>query len=269
MALIVGVLLYKDVINGAVGVAMMVFAVILSFCCSPLFLRGLMREYDRYITDLEHLVPGQSGQRLVSSSVSEWNFASERINDLLRHAAASNFARQAERERLRQIIDAMSGGLIALDRDGVLVLANDQGANFGSCRAGSSVGRKLWEWIRLPSMNEVVHAVLEAGGRQEVEIVQHRPAADRILSCVANAVTDDEGNIVGATIMLVDISALRHLEGMRRDFIANVSHELKTPLTAIRGMTETILDDPDMPPAIRNKFMGKIANQSALECIDL
>jgi len=57
----------------------------------------------------------------------------------------------------------------------------------------------------------------------------------------------------GAVVVLLDISELRRLEGVRRDFIANASHELKTPLTAIRGYSETLLD-PELPEAVRRQF---------------
>ena len=123
-------------------------------------------------------------------------------------------------------------------------------------------GNRLWEWVRQPALNEVASSVLKHGGSQEVEIVSHRPGGDQTLQVIAAAVQDDTDDIVGATIMLIDVTPIRRLEEMRRDFIANVSHELKTPLTAIRGMVETINDDPDMPPAIQSKFLTKITDQS-------
>ncbi len=58
-----------------------------------------------------------------------------------------------------------------------------------------------------------------------------------------------------------DIDRSRRLEIVRRDFVANVSHELKTPVTAIRGLVETIIDDPDMPETTKYRFLGKIKGQ--------
>ena len=55
---------------------------------------------------------------------------------------------------------------------------------------------------------------------------------------------------------------LRRLESMRRDFVGNVSHELKTPVTAIRGLVETLVEDPDAPPPIRRRFLGKALRQA-------
>jgi signal transduction histidine kinase len=71
----------------------------------------------------------------------------------------------------------------------------------------------------------------------------------------------------GAVMVFLDVSALRRLEDVRRDFVANASHELKTPLTAIRGFAETLLD-PDLPPALRAQFTETVkANADRLQRI--
>jgi two-component system phosphate regulon sensor histidine kinase PhoR len=59
----------------------------------------------------------------------------------------------------------------------------------------------------------------------------------------------------GAVLAFVDLTELRRLEGVRRDFVANVSHELKTPLTSIRGYVETLLSDEQLPPDMRRQFL--------------
>ena len=63
-------------------------------------------------------------------------------------------------------------------------------------------------------------------------------------------------------IVLNDISEVANLERVRRDFVANASHELKTPITAIRGLTETMLDDPNMEDEVKNRFVERVSAQS-------
>jgi signal transduction histidine kinase len=71
----------------------------------------------------------------------------------------------------------------------------------------------------------------------------------------------------GAVLVFLDVSPLRRLQDVRRDFVANASHELKTPLTAIRGYSETLLD-PELPPALRQQFTETVqANAERLQCI--
>ncbi len=66
----------------------------------------------------------------------------------------------------------------------------------------------------------------------------------------------------GAVLAFYDLTPVRRLETVRRDFVANVSHELKTPLTAVSGYAETLADDPDLPPLPR-RFAGTIAANAA------
>src|SRR5690606_30086121 len=68
--------------------------------------------------------------------------------------------------------------------------------------------------------------------------------------------------VAGAVVMLNDVTELRRLEAIRREFVANVSHELKTPITAIRGLVETVLDDEEMPADTRRDFVARIKDQS-------
>jgi two-component system phosphate regulon sensor histidine kinase PhoR len=77
----------------------------------------------------------------------------------------------------------------------------------------------------------------------------------------ASPLRDGDGHLVGAVVVLHDITELGRLEAVRRDFIGNVSHELKTPITAIRGLVETMIDDREMDQEIRDRFLGRISEQ--------
>jgi signal transduction histidine kinase len=81
---------------------------------------------------------------------------------------------------------------------------------------------------------------------------------DRILSLTARPLPAGGG----AVLALLDLTPIRRLEAMRRDFVANVSHELKTPLTVVGGFAETLADD-DLPPAQRRQFVATIRNNAA------
>ena len=78
----------------------------------------------------------------------------------------------------------------------------------------------------------------------------------------ASPLRNGEGQVVGAVVVLHDVTELDRLETVRRDLVGNVSHELKTPITAIRGLVETLMDDKQMAPETRDRFVAKIADQS-------
>ena len=108
----------------------------------------------------------------------------------------------------------------------------------------------------------------------EIETLEHEQPVHRVLQLPASGGQDrtlelhsspletHDGRLVGAVIVLDDVTQLRRLERVRRDFFGNVSHELKTPVTAIRGLVETLIDDPDAELDIRQRFLGKVRDQS-------
>jgi two-component system phosphate regulon sensor histidine kinase PhoR len=100
------------------------------------------------------------------------------------------------------------------------------------------------------------------GSEQNREVRLPAERRDRVLLLQASPLRDAAGELSGAVLVLHDVTELRHLEEVRRDFVANVSHEVKTPLTAIRGMVETILEDPSMDEPTRNRFLERVRSQA-------
>jgi two-component system phosphate regulon sensor histidine kinase PhoR len=88
------------------------------------------------------------------------------------------------------------------------------------------------------------------------------PQKEQVIQLIATPLRAGGGTVEGAILVLHDVSELRKLESIRRDFIANVSHELKTPLAAIRGLVETLIDDPDMDDETHHRFVSKIRDQA-------
>jgi len=154
---------------------------------------------------------------------------------------------EGERAEMSALIDAMSEGVIALDAQGRVRRANPAARRMFSL-AGDPRGIAPEEVARRQGFLDLVSGVL-AG-----EAV---PATDLGVdgrSLLATAQPLPGG---GAVMVFLDVSQLRRLEGVRRDFVANASHELKTPLTAIRGYSETLLDD-DLPPPLRRQFAATV-----------
>ncbi|MGC3969966.1 MAG: ATP-binding protein [Pirellulales bacterium] len=106
---------------------------------------------------------------------------------------------------------------------------------------------------------KLVDQLLATKKPQEQDIV-FRQADERVLQIRGTLLADAHGLGFGAVFVLNDVSRLRRLENMRRDFAANVSHELKTPITSIKGFVETILDGAT--PEDTERFMRIIARQA-------
>ena len=99
----------------------------------------------------------------------------------------------------------------------------------------------MYEVIRKPDLLKFVESALASASPVDGEI-QIRGPQDRWVSAHGTALHDAQRGKIGVLIVLHDVTRLRHLEEVRRDFVANVSHELRTPITSIKGFVETLLD---------------------------
>lgn len=145
----------------------------------------------------------------------------------------------AEQERLRAMVAGMTEGVVALDVDDQVTFSNHAARSLLGIREDER-DPTAWREGTLAGLDELVHRArtTEIPARQELELSQTDDTA--IVNAEARSFQD--GDAVGVVVVLNDVSEVRRLERIRRDFVANVSHELKTPLTNIRGYVEMLLD---------------------------
>lgn len=147
---------------------------------------------------------------------------------------------EAERTKLSAILGNMSEGVMAVDKNRQVLLANPSAEQIFDVQAGTAVGKSLMSLTKKPQLDELMARAVREGKSavQEIEIAQHN--GTRVLQ--ANAVgLSEAADLVAGIMVLSDMTKVRRLENLRREFVANVSHELKTPLTSIRGFIETLL----------------------------
>lgn len=162
------------------------------------------------------------------------------------------------KSRLEAVLASMTSGVIFVDREGYVDLANPAAEKFLSLTLGMSGNgdrRLLYSAvIKHPDLSDAIGDVLEGGRLVEREIRITCPR-EVVLRAVISPIRDLEGELSGAVAVLHDITEMRRLERMRRDLIANVSHELKTPVTAVKGFTETLLDGALYDPETCREFV--------------
>ncbi len=157
-----------------------------------------------------------------------------------------------ESKQLRVILDSMIEGVMVLNEEGEIVLTNSAFVEMFSLD-NSPIGFTSLEAIRNLPLQELISEVLfqKKSLEREIEIRSDTPRQIRIY---ATPLKENE-KIRGSVLVFHDITSLRNLENLRRDFIANVSHELKTPLTAIKGYTETLMGGALRDEKNANKFL--------------
>jgi two-component system phosphate regulon sensor histidine kinase PhoR len=171
---------------------------------------------------------------------------------------------EGERAETQALIDSMSEGVLALAPDGTVRRANPAAQRMFALGEGWRAPRGLpaggaAETVsRRPEFLRLVRRALAGEAVPATELGSEGRAL------LATAQPLPQG---GAVVVLLDVSELRRLEGIRRDFVANASHELKTPLTAIRGYSET-LRDPHLSPELVQRFAEVVyANAARLQRI--
>jgi two-component system phosphate regulon sensor histidine kinase PhoR len=167
-----------------------------------------------------------------------------------------------DRSKLLTILGGMVEGVVAVDRDQAIVHLNAAAGRILGVSPERSLGRPIWEVTRVRQVSEAIAHTLTEAGEVTEEVALEVSNQERIVQLHGARLDNGGGGHVGAVLVLHDVTELRRLERVRRDFVANVSHELKTPITAIRGLVDTIIDDQEMPLTVRTDFLRKAQNQA-------
>jgi len=166
---------------------------------------------------------------------------------------------ESSRNQMRTVLDSMVEGVIALDSDQRVLLVNEAGRRLFPIQELAAVGRPVWELVRSPQLAQWVAQALSqsepVGGELEL-----KAPVPRILSVRVAGLPGP--TVAGAVVVASDISQLRRLEQVRQEFVANASHELKTPLASIKACVETLLDGALEDVEIRVRFLQMVNEQT-------
>ncbi|MEE9607826.1 MAG: ATP-binding protein [Myxococcota bacterium] len=238
---------------GAVG---LVAALALSYALAWFTTRPLrqMRRVAASIAggELDHRMPRRSGDELGDISG-----AIDRMAEQLRqHVAEAT----GEKERLQAVLNAMVEGVLVVDAKGGILMANARLREFYGV-PGEVEGRTALEAIRDAELDEVLAEATRTDEAVSRAVSVARPVA-RTLRIQAVRFPSGRAPRMGTVAVFHDVTELARLEKVRRDFIANASHELRTPLAAIRGFTETLLQNGGLAPADRRSYLEIIDRHS-------
>lgn len=191
----------------------------------------------------------------------EWRNLSDAFRHMLSELSRRETSLIASSNRNEAVLTSMIEGVLAIDSTGVVSLANDAACEMLRIEQSDLLNRKLLEIVRIPALQQ---AIEETQLRRIFRRVEFETTTDPKKQIAARVSVMDAGVHPGVAIVMHDVTEIRQLESMRRDFVANVSHELKTPLASIKAYAETLkmgaLNDPEKSV----QFVSQIETQAEL-----
>jgi two-component system phosphate regulon sensor histidine kinase PhoR len=206
----------------------------------------------------ERIAAGDYGHKVYAGGAVEVRTLARTFNHMSERLASQFAQLDEERQQLRAILSGMIEGVVALDAQQRILFANERAVGLLDLSGQAVIGRKLWEVVRQRGLTELVRKALAETGPCREELTWSGSPARNLTAHAARL----QGRVArGAVLVLHDTTELRRLERLRQDFVANVSHELKTPLSVIQACVETLLDG-GVDDEHRGQFLDRIAEQS-------
>lgn len=175
----------------------------------------------------------------------------ERIRTILR-----------QRNEQEAVLSSMIEGVMAFDQEECILRMNQAAATLLGLDVEKVKGRSLQETVRNSDLQRFVATILANHAPQEAKMLFRLGAESRWIQLHGTLLHDESEQSIGALVVMHDITRLNRLETVRRDFVANVSHELKTPITSIKGFVETLIDGSLNEPAETERFLRIIARHA-------
>jgi two-component system phosphate regulon sensor histidine kinase PhoR len=225
---------------------------------------ALARRLARPIDDLRaaatRLAAGDITVAVPSTDVAEFAELSSALDQLREQLVERGLTIGRQGTQQEAVLGSMIEGVLAVDARRRIVDINRAAADLLGVDAGKTVGRPLQDTIRNPDLRRFALLAIDCREPVEDDLVLRGPR-DRTIRLRGTALRDLSGE-GGAVIVLNDVTDVQRLEKVRRDFVANVSHELKTPIASIKGFVETLIDGAMEDPTDCRRFLDIVARQA-------
>ena len=240
--------------------AALALALLLSFFLSLAVSAGFSRPFDKIVYASKKFAAGDFSYRIQKDFHGEMGKLAETLNSMAASAEENLRRVELQAQQLSAAFANMAEGVLVTGPDAKITALNPAMERLFSVKAAGALSKPLLEVIPNAGLSEIFSRAL-SGGKPVTEEMELSVPVRGIFGVNASPIFT-AGEVSGCLMVVHDITEIRRLEGKRRDFVANVSHELKTPLTAIRGYVETLMEGALDDKKHALEFLGVIHAQS-------
>ncbi|MDG5786971.1 ATP-binding protein [Evansella sp. AB-P1] len=208
------------------------------------------------------LARGNFSARTFEVSHNETGQLNRSLNVLAENLQEITNTYEIQKERLETLIENMGSGLILINAKGDITLVNRSCKDIFQENTDAWLNQLYYEVINHKDVIKLIQEILLTEKRKRQHLSLPIKIEIRHFDVHGAPIIGNDLQLKGVVLVFHDITELKKLEQARKDFVANVSHELKTPVTSLKGFTETLLSGAMEDPELRKRFLTIIANES-------
>jgi two-component system, OmpR family, phosphate regulon sensor histidine kinase PhoR len=231
---------------------------IISSILVGIFSKKISKNFFEILSKAKAIAAGNLETRIEIDSKDELASLSGNLNNMAAKLSDSLNKLQRDKINLNTVLSSINDGIIAIDDQQKISFFNQQALMLLNLPKDNLLGTELPAVVNNTHLNSLINSFF----KQPVLVKDDVQVDARILDVVISDLTISGHKKHGAVIVLRDVTNFKMLEKIRREFVANVSHEFKTPIAAIRGYAETLLDWGLKDKKIRVKYTKNIIKQS-------
>lgn len=235
-------------------IAAVAAGIIGAFIIAFFFIRNIIKPVKEMTEITSEIADGSYDKRITLRTTDEIGELAKSFNNMAEKLDITINDLSSKNNELEAILKSMQSGVIAVDNIGKIFLVNPAAISIFGIKEGI-IGRHILEVLRNIELEDII-----LKHQDETKEIKISYPEKRILRVKATPIIDTSMNNrnMGVVVVMQDVTELRKLEQVRSDFVANVSHELKTPLTSIKGFAETLKSGAISDDATREKFLDII-----------
>lgn len=260
---VAAVVLYPIVENVYILFAVLAFIFLMVMIILAYTFETHVRPINHMIDTMDKLLKGNYHARITKTSEGAVGELSEKINQLARSLSELTIQEQIQAEQLSTVIENSESGLVLIDGKGYIHLVNRKFISMFGKTAQDYIGYLYYDVLEDEQIQQTVQKTfLQEERVKELSSIKSDDELTMYYEVIGAPIFNERNVFKGAVLVIYDITEFKQLEVMRKDFVANVSHELKTPVTSIRGFAETLLNGAQEDIEVRNDFLKIIFKES-------